>query len=814
MTVETVYEPVTYSGDGFNTTFDYSFVIPGDNDEVIYKTDTDGVLTQLLDTEYTITGIGEETGGTVTYPLSGDPLTADEKITIARKLEYTQPTNLRNQETRFYETMETMVDRSVMQIQQLSEAVNRSVKIPISDTGSGDDLVASITAARVAAEAAEAEAEAAATEAKNWANAAEDTLVPEGNGVDDYSAMHWAKKAEHHIQRIFVSPKDYGAIGNGVANDTNAVNSCINAVIAYWVSTGRPVAILVDGIFKVDPITIPNTTLNLYFYGISGANMKATGDMYSGFIPVGNQSHLIRVNNQTSGQSAAFRVNGVNFYGDDYELENGLLYLHSLSQATIQDSAFLRAKGAGIKAIKMEDVAIHGCNFGYLGSNTYQGGIDFEGESGLKSNIIRIFNNRFEWIDGAYIRTSGTYGAINGIDILNNKFEINRDDTLGYGTTRNNYPIFDFSGGDVADRVRIAHNWMQSVQEADTILKAKKGTNIEVAHNKLALSADKAVSLFKLTDGTNPTVDVEDFRFYGNSLTESSAGIANMDFSFINESSYPVLVELPYYYRNQAVLSKTPPNFYDSYNICWYNRFVPDPDPTTDPCLSVANSVVAHEGSSSVLLALLSSDFYLDKLRGIVGSAGQKFLRLGVRAKKAGNVATAVIQIYNDTTYITQINLDNTTWEIKEAYLNLRDLDLTKNINIKTKSGNQSDHICYVDGVYVEFTDYIKRSAAPTTGTFEVGDRVYNTTPAAAGTLGWVCVTAGQAEDTEWQSTTAYTVGNLVYNGANVYVCVTAGTSAGSGGPTGTGTAITDGTAEWDYVNTLAVFKTFGTIEA
>jgi hypothetical protein len=34
-------------------------------------------------------------------------------------------------------------------------------------------------------------------------------------------------------------------------------------------------------------------------------------------------------------------------------------------------------------------------------------------------------------------------------------------------------------------------------------------------------------------------------------------------------------------------------------------------------------------------------------------------------------------------------------------------------------------------------------TAAPTTGTWAVGDKRWNTAPAAAGTPGWVCTTAG-----------------------------------------------------------------------
>lgn len=34
-------------------------------------------------------------------------------------------------------------------------------------------------------------------------------------------------------------------------------------------------------------------------------------------------------------------------------------------------------------------------------------------------------------------------------------------------------------------------------------------------------------------------------------------------------------------------------------------------------------------------------------------------------------------------------------------------------------------------------------SAAPTAGDWKVGDTVFNTAPAASGTMGWVCTTAG-----------------------------------------------------------------------
>jgi len=51
-------------------------------------------------------------------------------------------------------------------------------------------------ASESAAATSETNAAASALEASHWAQYAEDSLVPEGNLVDEYSAYHWSKKAE------------------------------------------------------------------------------------------------------------------------------------------------------------------------------------------------------------------------------------------------------------------------------------------------------------------------------------------------------------------------------------------------------------------------------------------------------------------------------------------------------------------------------------------------------------------------------------------------------------------------------------------
>lgn len=56
---------------------------------------------------------------------------------------------------------------------------------------------------------------------------------------------------------------------------------------------------------------------------------------------------------------------------------------------------------------------------------------------------------------------------------------------------------------------------------------------------------------------------------------------------------------------------------------------------------------------------------------------------------------------------------------------------------------------------------------------------------------------ATTGDETEWQASTAYYLRSFVVNNANRYELVTEGTSASSGGPTGTDSEITDGTCVW-----------------
>src|SRR5688572_16031778 len=62
-------------------------------------------------------------------------------------------------------------------------------------------------------------------------------------------------------------------------------------------------------------------------------------------------------------------------------------------------------------------------------------------------------------------------------------------------------------------------------------------------------------------------------------------------------------------------------------------------------------------------------------------------------------------------------------------------------------------------------------------------------------------ITKSIATATAWAGSTAYTTGQYRMNDTGkIYVVTSGGTSASSGGPTGTGSGITDGGVTWDFV--------------
>jgi hypothetical protein len=129
------------AGDDSITAWPFTFPVQAASQLQVIHVDEDGVETVLDDGDYTVslTDSGRS-GGSVTYPLSGDPVADGAFMLVRRSMPFTQLTNLRNQGTLAPETVEAIADRVTYCLQQLREELALTLRRPKGDADAIDEL--------------------------------------------------------------------------------------------------------------------------------------------------------------------------------------------------------------------------------------------------------------------------------------------------------------------------------------------------------------------------------------------------------------------------------------------------------------------------------------------------------------------------------------------------------------------------------------------------------------------------------------------------------------------------------------------------
>ena len=141
MTVENPNVKNTYGGNGSTTVFPFTFMLNAEDVNNVIVTLTNEHGKETATTDFTLS-LNDKV---VHYPKSSaQPLPRGWKITIQRQIPYTQPLNLTSQGPFFAEDIEAQLDRQEMQIQQLAEIVERTVRVAISSDVDPADLIAKI----------------------------------------------------------------------------------------------------------------------------------------------------------------------------------------------------------------------------------------------------------------------------------------------------------------------------------------------------------------------------------------------------------------------------------------------------------------------------------------------------------------------------------------------------------------------------------------------------------------------------------------------------------------------------------------------
>ncbi len=140
MTVSTTSSKVILPGNGFLTSFGFTFQVRSASDLQVTYTDANGNQTVLGPTQYGValnpipTGQLWAAGGSVTYPLTGPAIASGTSLTIARNVAYLQNASLINQGGYYPQNTEAALDLLTMQDQQLAEQLSRAIVANLSDT--------------------------------------------------------------------------------------------------------------------------------------------------------------------------------------------------------------------------------------------------------------------------------------------------------------------------------------------------------------------------------------------------------------------------------------------------------------------------------------------------------------------------------------------------------------------------------------------------------------------------------------------------------------------------------------------------------
>lgn len=308
-----------YTGNGSTTGFPFSFKVFQASDILVVRTDTLGAESNLvLGTDYTVAlNVDQDAnpGGTVT--LTTVPA-AGYLVTITSQVQNLQPVTLTNQGGFYPKVINDAFDRLTILVQQAVETISRSLRMAISapsnvnpqlpsptpysligwnGAGTGfqntDPTYSTVLATDLASTAAGKGA------------ALVGFIAPDGTGktVADISstasgkgsalvgfiqsgAGAVARTADAKL-RDSISVKDFGAVGDGVIDDTAAIQAALNAADSAQMS------LLIPGTpngYKITAPLVINST---------GLSVVGDGEQVTKLIASGNFSEILKFNAST-----------------------------------------------------------------------------------------------------------------------------------------------------------------------------------------------------------------------------------------------------------------------------------------------------------------------------------------------------------------------------------------------------------------------------------------------------------------------------------------------------------------------------------
>jgi hypothetical protein len=479
MTVSSSTSSVSYSGNGSTTVFAYTFKIFEDSDLVVVEKNVNtGVeTTKTLTTDYTVSGAGNDSGGNVTFvtaPASGIT------VTISRSLPLTQETNYVENDPFPAQAHEDALDKLTMLVQQVdTKDINAYYTVDSFTQGSaGTQTTFVLSAAPVSRTIVQVFIDGIYQQKENY-NISNTNLVfttaPPANSeievvagqgitgafsndavsveITDAGSYYSSNNVEGALQetaqsqnivytpagtgaedttvqtklRESVSVKDFGAVGDGVTDDSTAFQNAVNAAAngSLYIPSGTylidDTQVRVDSpcrIFGDGPTSILRFDINTVTQGLRVTSSSVT--LESLYIDSRNTSTgdltILVQHGDSLGYINDFVMKNVHIFGGNSLDTSSLPENHGIKFGDNTNIRRWRMEGCTLEKLRIgmftsnafgtngntaEDCTISNCSFLSMGLRALIFNTDFA-TSGVKVawDNVRVSNCLFEGHQG------------------------------------------------------------------------------------------------------------------------------------------------------------------------------------------------------------------------------------------------------------------------------------------------------------------------------------------------------------------------------------------------------------------------------